>query len=142
MSNLNLLWYNLWPFPWVLFVAWKKRPMPSSSQHPCRKLQSTMKSALSLLFSRLNRQWCGEYLSDRWNTFFSPQIRFKIQKIFSNLQLIILKPSWLTVLSCLVAYAIWKCNSKITEKVMVTNNERDCKKSYALAAFWYGSNHS
>jgi len=28
ISNLNFLWYNLWPFPQVLFVAWEKRPNP------------------------------------------------------------------------------------------------------------------
>ena len=28
MSNLDLLWHNLWPFPRVLFVAWEKRPNP------------------------------------------------------------------------------------------------------------------
>ena len=28
MSNLKLLWHNLWPFPRVLFVAWEKRLTP------------------------------------------------------------------------------------------------------------------
>jgi len=36
MSNLNLLWYKLWPFPQVPFVAWEKRPNPSSPQPPFR----------------------------------------------------------------------------------------------------------
>ncbi len=38
VSNLNLLCYNLQPLPQVLFVAWEKRPNPSSSQPPFRKL--------------------------------------------------------------------------------------------------------
>ena len=54
MYNLNLLWNNLWPFPWVLFVAWEKRPILPSSQLPFRKLQSVLRSPLNLLFSRLN----------------------------------------------------------------------------------------
>ena len=55
MSNPNLLWCNLWPFPRVLFDAWEKRPNLSSSQSPFRKLYSAIRSPLSLLFSRLNK---------------------------------------------------------------------------------------
>ena len=40
MCNLNLLWHNLWPFRWVLFVLWEKRSNPFSSQPSFRKVFS------------------------------------------------------------------------------------------------------
>ena len=55
IPSLNLPRCNLWPFPLVLsLVICKKRLTPSSSQPHFRKLESAMRSPLSLHFSRLN----------------------------------------------------------------------------------------
>ena len=55
--NLNIPWHILLPFPWVLSsVTREKRTVPAPPPPLVRKLQTTMRSPLSLLSSRRTSQ--------------------------------------------------------------------------------------